>query len=111
VAAAKKFKPKMSSQPRRSSHETARLSFQSPIDDRHDEEELTMSDIRSVQMTTRLEYRLLFATVYPIFLVAVLISRLMPSHSRWVVTENDSTRSIFSVARVATQNAIPFVFM
>jgi hypothetical protein len=101
----------MSLQPRRNSHETEIGHATPPIDDRPVEEELTMSDIRSIQTTTRLEYRLLFTVIYPIVLVAVLISRLMPRQSRWVVTENDGNRSIFSIARVATQNAIPFVFM
>jgi hypothetical protein len=52
-----------------------------------------------------------FYAVYPIFLVAVAFSRLLPRASRWSVSARDDGKSIFKVARIATLNSIPFAFM
>ena len=70
-----------------------------------------MSMTRTDKNQTRLEYNLLFYAVYPIFLVAVAFSRLLPRASRWSVSARDDGKSIFKVARIATLNSIPFAFM
>jgi hypothetical protein len=72
---------------------------------------LIMSMTRADKNQTRLEYNLVFYAVYPIFLIAVAFSRLLPRASRWSVSARDEGKSIFKVARIATLNSIPFAFM
>jgi hypothetical protein len=74
-------------------------------------ESLTMSSIHSGKETSRLEFNLVFCLAYPIFLVAVTLSRLMPRQSRWSVSDHDDGKSVFKVAKIATYNSIPFAFM
>ena len=70
-----------------------------------------MSMTRAERSQARLEFNLVFCAVYPIFLVAVALSRLVPRRSRWAVSATDEGKTIFRVARIATLNSIPFAFM
>ncbi len=71
----------------------------------------TMSSVSNGKETARLEFNLVFCLAYPIFLVAVALSRLIPRRSRWSVSDQDDGKSIFKVAKIATYNSIPFAFM
>ncbi len=70
-----------------------------------------MSMTRTDKSHMRTEFNLVFCVVYPIFLLAVAFSRLLPRDSRWAVSAQDDGKSIFKVARIATLNSIPFAFM
>ena len=70
-----------------------------------------MSSVSNSKETARLEFNLVFCLAYPIFLVAVAFSRLVPRSSRWSVSDHDDGKSIFKVAKIATYNSIPFAFM
>jgi hypothetical protein len=74
-------------------------------------EKHTMSSVSNGKETARLEFNLVFCIAYPIFLVAVAFSRLVPRSSRWHVSDQDDGKSIFKVAKIATYNSIPFAFM
>ena len=70
-----------------------------------------MSSLSNGKETARLEFNLVFCVTYPIFLVAVALSRLVPRSSRWSVSDHDDGKSIFKVAKIATYNSFPFAFM
>jgi hypothetical protein len=85
--------------------------FQQPLPAFNQGEKHTMSSVSNGKETARLEFNLVFCVAYPIFLVAVALSRLVPRRSRWHVSDHDDGKSIFKVAKIATYNSIPFAFM
>ena len=85
--------------------------FRSSLSDLNKGEKLIMSSISNGKETARLEFNLVFCIAYPIFLIAVAFSRLIPRRSRWNVSDHDDGKSIFKVAKIATYNSIPFAFM
>lgn len=66
----------------------------------------TRTGLDAMRRSGRAESRLLFMTVFMMFLVATFITRLMPWH--W----GDIRRnSIFGEARASTDRLMPFLFM
>jgi hypothetical protein len=56
------------------------------------------------------EYRLVFVTCFAVFLVAAIISRLLPWH--WLTpAERGKRQSIIVEARDAANTALPYAFM
>jgi hypothetical protein len=58
-----------------------------------------------------LQYYLIYSVCFMIFLVAVAVSRLLPTRLRWNVSGHDSGRSVFQTARIAAGSCVPFAFM
>lgn len=59
----------------------------------------------------RLEFKLLYAITFVIFLVAIGVSRLVPRSLRWHVSGHEDGKSVFAAARAAASNSLPFAFM
>ncbi|MBK1735215.1 hypothetical protein CKO15_07935 [Halorhodospira abdelmalekii] len=55
-----------------------------------------------------MQYRLLLAVSFVVFLLGALIARLSPSHWR---SRKSERRSIIEEARAAARTAIPYAFM
>jgi hypothetical protein len=58
-----------------------------------------------------LEFRLLYAVSFALFLVAAVIARLVPWHWRPFVRRQSGGLSIIGEARAAASTCIPFAFM
>ncbi len=73
-----------------------------------------MTDIRPAKHSSHrtleaAEFRLIFAISFIAFLVAAVVSRLLPWHH--VETAQDRKQSILAEARAATNRTVPFAFM
>ena len=59
----------------------------------------------------RLEFNLLYALTFLIFLVAIAMARLVPRGLRWHVSSHEDGKSVFAAARAAASNSLPYAFM
>jgi hypothetical protein len=55
------------------------------------------------------EYRLLMAVSFTIFLIAAIVSRVLPTRQR--VVPGAQRRSVIDEARAAAETCVPFAFM
>jgi light-harvesting complex 1 beta chain len=65
---------------------------------------------RSRNRRDELEYRWVFWCAYPFFLVAAIVSRLLPNRKPPAAL-GGLRPSVFTQARVAANSSIPFAFM
>jgi uncharacterized protein YfiM (DUF2279 family) len=70
-----------------------------------------MTARRKAKRNESIEYSLVYAACYGVFLVAAAVSRLLPKAIRWSVSGDDSGKSIFASASSAAHNSLPQAFM
>lgn len=57
------------------------------------------------------EFRLIFMLIFPVFLAAAILARLIPGHKRSFIGAAQAGRSVIGEARAAANTCIPFAFM
>jgi len=59
----------------------------------------------------RTEFRLFFVLIFPLFLLATIIGRLMPSRPAFTSGVRQKRKPVFAEARATANTVLPFAFM
>jgi hypothetical protein len=67
--------------------------------------------MRRMRSRERLQFRLIFAVTYPLFLVVAMVQTLVPAARNAFAVEGPVRGSVFRRAAVLANSTIPFAFM